>query len=277
MAAVNRGHALCIAAAALVAVAVDAAAQSAPPPLDSSRKFEITDNSFLVEESFNQEAGIFQNIFTWTRTRSGAWEGSFTQEWPLGGMTHQFSYTIPFSGADGVHGVNDVLLNYRYQLLTETSGRPAISPRLSVVLPTGRTTDGLGNGVVGLQVNVPVSKQFGDLYLHGNAGFTWLPSVDVDAPDGGSRTLTSPAVAGSAIWRAAPMLNLMLEVVAEFEDTADPVPTRARTVTVSPGFRTGWNVGKQQVVVGAALPVSRLEGSSHVALLTYFSYELRFK
>jgi hypothetical protein len=252
------------------------AAQAPPSPRDSSRKFEITDNSFLVEESFNQEAGVFQNIFTWTRTRNGGWESAFTQEWPLGGMTHQFSYTVPFSGADGVSGVNDVLLNYRYQLLTETAARPALSPRLSVVLPTGREADGLGSGVVGLQVNVPASKQFGDLYVHANAGFTWLPAVTV-APNGATRTLTSPQFAVGGIWRVAPMLNLMLEVVAEFDDTAAPQPARERTITASPGFRTGWNIGPRQVVVGAAMPVSRVAGRSDIGVITYFSYELPFR
>jgi hypothetical protein len=52
-------------------------AVSAPPT-----KFEITDNSFLVEEAFNQDRGIFQNIFSWARDDSGNWNASFTQECP---------------------------------------------------------------------------------------------------------------------------------------------------------------------------------------------------
>ena len=67
-----------------------------------SNKWEILDNSFLVEESFNQEAGVVQNIFTWSRHRSGGWEASFTQEWPAPNLTHQLSYTIPFSKSDGI-------------------------------------------------------------------------------------------------------------------------------------------------------------------------------
>jgi hypothetical protein len=52
-------------------------AQTKPAP-----RFGILDNSFLVEEAFNQEAGIFQNIFAFTRSQDGAWQGAFTQEWP---------------------------------------------------------------------------------------------------------------------------------------------------------------------------------------------------
>src|SRR5436190_15759745 len=137
-------------------------------------------------------------------------------------MTHQLSYTVPFSHAGGSTGFNDVLLNYRYQLLTEGDGRPAIAPRASLILPTGNAGNGFGDGRAGLQVNIPVSKRFGDVYVHGNAGTTWLPGVS-----------RAQSVGGSAIWRAAPMFHLMFESVAEIGES----------VTFSPGFRGGWNVG----------------------------------
>ena len=58
----------------------------------------ISDNSFLVEEAYNQEAGVVQHISGFTRT-SGAsgWGYSLTQEWPLGGRRHQLSYTVPLT------------------------------------------------------------------------------------------------------------------------------------------------------------------------------------
>lgn len=255
-----------------------AAAQTPPPPNDSARKFEITDNSFLVEEAFNQEARIFQNIVTWAWTKRGEWEGSFTQEWPLGGMTHQFSYTIPFSSGDGDTGVNDVLINYRYQWWNETYGRPAISPRLSVVLPTGNAGRGLGNGTAGLEINIPVSKQFGDLYVHGNAGLTWLPRVAFGEGNTRREHLTSPRLAASGIWRVTPMFNLMLEAVAQFEESVENGReiVNERAVTLSPGFRRGWNVGAQQLVMGVAVPVALTESGPSTAAFTYFSYELPF-
>ena len=45
-------------AALLASTAAPAAAQ-APP----ASPFGITDNSFLIEEAFNQDPGVFQNIF----------------------------------------------------------------------------------------------------------------------------------------------------------------------------------------------------------------------
>ena len=227
-----------------------------PGAADSSRKWEITDNSFLVEEAFNQEAGVVQNIFTWTRGQQGGWVGNFTQEWPAPGMRHQLSYSILVASTGDAEGFGDVLLNYRYQLREETAGGPAISPRLSVILPTGRASDGLGTGTTGLDLNLPVSKQFGDFYVHANLGYTWLPNL---------QRLTH--VAGSGIWRVAPMFNLLFEGVVNIDES----------VTVSPGFRRGWNFGEKQLVIGAAVPITRVDGRSTAALLTYFSYELPFR
>src|SRR5688572_18840297 len=150
-----------------------------PPPSGSARPFEIMDNSFLVEEAFNQERGIFQNIFGAVRT-GGEWAAAFTQEWPAPSMTHQLSYTIPFGTVGGAKGIGDIFVNYRYQLWTETASRPAFSPRVSLILPTGDDVEGFGDGSAGVQVNLPFSKQRQDLYFHGNGGFTLLPSVGSD-------------------------------------------------------------------------------------------------
>ena len=264
------------AAVLLVAAHAQKVTGQTPPPRDSGRKFEIVDNSFLVEEAFNQEARVFQNIFSWTFARDGEWDATFTQEWPLRGMTHQFSYTVPFARADGRTGISDVLVNYRYQLLRESTRGPACAPRLSVIVPTGSTANGFGDGVAGLQVNVPFSKQFRDLYVHWNIGWTWHPRLALIG--GGRESLTSPQVAASGIWRASPMFNVMLEAVVQFEETLE-AGTRTiteRIVTVSPGFRRGWNIGDRQIVVGAAVPVSFGESGRRTTLLTYFSYELPF-
>ncbi|HXG56448.1 MAG TPA: metal-dependent transcriptional regulator, partial [Vicinamibacterales bacterium] len=91
--------------------------QAAPTPPPSAAPFAILDNSFLVEEAFNQPTGVFQNIFGFRRG-GGAWELAFTQEWPVGSQQHQLSYTVPVVGhASRKTGVGDVMINYRYQLL----------------------------------------------------------------------------------------------------------------------------------------------------------------
>ena len=114
---------------------------------------------------------------------------TFTQEWPAPSMKHQLSYTATLVDVDDETGAGDVLLNYRYQLLEEGPGRPAMSPRVSLIVPVGdRGARALGRGGWGLQFNLPVSKQVGDFYLHGNAGVTLVAEpVDRSVPVGGLR------------------------------------------------------------------------------------------
>jgi hypothetical protein len=268
-------HTVSIVVIALSAFGRAAAAQ--PAPSSSSAPFEIIDNSFLLEEAFNQDPGVVQNIFTWSRERSGGWDAGFTQEWPLGGLTHQFSYTLPFSGGDGSAAhVGSVLLNYRYQLLKESGGRPAMAPRVSLVLPTGSSADAGDRS--GLQTNLAVSKQVRDVYLHWNAGFTWIHGIPVTSDSDRTNTL-SPQIAASLIWRTTPMLHLMVETVALFQQDLDAAAKLGRETfaTISPGFRRGWNIGDAQIVVGAAVPITNGGGATMTAILLYGSYELPFK
>ncbi len=263
-----------------------AGAQTPAPERRASRAepFAIMDNSFFVEEAFNQEAGIFQNIFGMLRT-NGRWNATFTQEWPIGSQTHQFSYTLAWSATGAASGVGDTLINYRFQALEEGPGRPAWAPRASIILPTGRTGDGLGAGSAGLQVNLPFSKQSGDVYLHWNAGTTWLfraprladDGTEMSAAAGDRRSLVSPFVAGSAIYRVRPMLHAMLETVVSSDASYGPDGvSRETTVTLSPGFRAGWNIDRKQIVVGAAVPAIWSDGNVQAGVFGYLSYELPF-
>lgn len=265
---------------AMLVLAVAWPVRAQPP-----EPFAITDNSFFVEEAFNQEARVFQNIVGVLRGEDdGAWGITFTQEWPAPSMKHQLSYTATLVHVDDETGPGDVLLNYRYQLLEEGPGRPAMSPRVSLIIPSGDEERGLGRGGWGLQFNLPVSKQVGDVYLHGNAGVTWFPRLSTDQfPSIGFApardvAVASPFVSGSAIYRVRPMFNLMLESVIDWrEDVIAPSATGRETAfIVSPGARGGWNIGDTQVVVGLALPVFRFQGDTFVGVFGYFSYELPF-
>src|SRR4029453_449751 len=94
-----------------------AAQQQQQPFQPATEPFKISDNSFLVEEAFNQEAGIFQNIFNASRSEH-VWSSTFTQEWPIASQTHQFSYPLAWAHSDSF-SFGDALLNYRYQAMME--------------------------------------------------------------------------------------------------------------------------------------------------------------
>jgi len=75
------------------------------------------------------------------------------------------------------------------------------------------------------------------------------------------------------------MLNLMLESVLAFDadETSPGIVERTRAFTLSPGVRGGWNVAKDtQLVLGAALPITRVSGDASVGVFGYVSYELPF-
>jgi len=257
-----------VAAAALFLLTCAATASAQPQP------FEILDNSFLVEEAFNQESGIFQNIFGIRANDGGGWEAAFTQEWPLFTQTHQLSYTVGALGANGSSGMADLVINYRWQATMESASSPAFSPRVSLIVATGDADRGFGNGGAGWQVNLPFSKQFGDTYVHWNAGFTHLPSAVIA---GAEHNLMTPHVAISGIRRLRPMFNLMLESVVAWAHLVDGEDTRREAaVTLSPGFRTGWNVGDTQTIVGFAVPVVVSGEGTRAGVFGYFSYELPF-
>lgn len=244
----------------------------------------IQDNSFFVEEAYNQEAGVVQHIFTafgsvnqFQGSDERALDLSFTQEWPIFGQTHQFSYTIPYSFVDTgdvtENGLGDIQLSYRLQLLSETENRPAIAPRLSVILPTGDAENGLGNETTGFQFNLPVSKVVGDRWtVHGNAGFTILPDVQ-------GQDLTNYNLGASAIYAVTPTFNLMLEAVAEWEEEPGEFGGKEHTFSaiLSPGFRYAVNFSNDsQLVIGLAAPIGLTGDAADYGVFFYCSFEHSF-
>ncbi|MBA2626874.1 MAG: hypothetical protein H0U85_02605, partial [Gemmatimonadales bacterium] len=129
----------------LVGGAVTLNGQQAPAsPAEPGRR-PMQDNSFLVEEAYNQEPGVVQHISTLQRS-AGQWQFGFAQEWPLGGLRNQLSYDVPVSHDGGGTGIGDIALNYRRQLVGTADTRLAIAPRVTALLPTGNSKEGRGAG-----------------------------------------------------------------------------------------------------------------------------------
>src|ERR1043165_5372375 len=190
----------------LIVVSVNAAEED---PVDV-----IQDNSFLVEEAYNQEPGVVQHIFTavYTTGLQRGWQFSFTQEWPAHGLEHQLSYTIPsfhlVDDGQTQNGIGDILLNYRYQALEEGPGKPAFAPRFSLIFPTGNRDKGTGNGVVGFQWQLPFSKKLAPrVAAHFDVGLTYLPHTRVRLDDGSlsrKKSLVSYNVNESVVYAILP-------------------------------------------------------------------------
>ena len=206
--------------------------------LADDNPWQIQDNSFLIEEAYNQDPRVVQHILTLVRGSDRSYNGTFTQEWPMGGIKNQISYTLPFA-----HGRGDVLVNYRYQVLGDGDARVAVAPRISAILPTDHHR--------GLDMNVPLSFVVSDhLVTHWNAGATTVQH---------EKTVWSAGA--SFIVAARPLLHVMLEN----RWTSD------QKWTISPGVRWAYNrPNKLQIVPGIAVPFSA--GHQH-AVLAYLSFE----
>lgn len=242
----------------------------------------IEDNSFFIEEAFNQEDGVVQHISNgiYFAKPQREFDYSFTQEWPLFSPVHQVSYTIPYTFLESDHGIGDVMIHYRYQLFYKQHWA-SVSPRLSAILPTGDADRGLGSGVMGLQFNLPVSKRLSDpLIAHGNVGFTFLPDVKGQTLSGGEvkRNLVAYNAGASLIWLTSPHYNFMLEYLTNFNsdigDNGDVV--RSTETILSPGFRYAIDIHSLQVVPGIGFPIRFSDEGRQVGAFFYLSFEHPF-
>lgn len=265
----------CGAALALMLAVGPLAAQETEPPEP------IADNSFLIEEAYNQEAGVVQHIGTFARPNGGgAWASTFTQEWPFRGMKRQLSYTIPLQQATGSGvGLGDIALNFRYQVVGDGGAGLHIAPRATLLVPTGDERRGRGAGGVGFQANLPISiRPVSRLALHANAGLTYTPR-STSALGQSGRTL-DVNLGGSAIWLLRPTFNLMIEMLwVSTEEVIGP-GTRARTdgLVLNPGVRWAHNVdGGLQIVPGLAYTVGVAGTNGEDGLFLYLSFEHPFR
>ncbi len=254
----------------------------ATPSLSQGFSQAIEDNSFLIEEAYNQEDGVVQHIFNgYYFSDQKDMLYTFTQEWPMGGQTHQISYTIAYQTfGRGLSGIGDALVNYRYQLWGEKDWC-WIAPRLSIILPTGKSAEGLGNGVVGVQVSLPASKRWTNEFVsHVNVGATLLPNVESTTSGGNSvrKTLQTYTVGTSGIYLVSKNVNLMLELLYNYSASiseSGTVEFSSGTI-VSPGFRYAINLGKLQIVPGLAIPISFTSTSRNLNVFAYLSFEHPF-
>ena len=244
----------------------------------------IADNSFLIEEAYNQEPGVVQHISSFQRSLGAeAWAYTFIQEWPLFGQKNQLSFTFSLQpvlseGSGAVTGLGDLALNYRYQLVG-IQGRISSAPRLSVLLPTGNEKKGLGSGAPGVQVSLPVSVTLGPRFVsHWNAGAALTPRAKNAA--GATTTTMAYNLGGSLIWLTRATFNVVVEVTwNRAEHVTGPGQTAASDAfVVSPGVRWAHNLaGGLQVVPGIAFPIGLGRTPGENAVFLYLSFEHPFR
>ncbi len=236
----------------------------------------IQDNSFLIEEAYNQERGVVQHISTFDNGDAETWEYAFTQEWSLGGIRHQLGYTLPVLDAGLGTGIGDVGINYRLQVIGDPETRLLLAPRLTLLLPTGSHAEARGSGGTGIQLNLPLTYVVApQVVTHWNAGATLIPSAS--APAGGSASATSVKLGAGVVWLLRPSVNLLVEGVWTSDAAAvgDGITARDANAWVSPGIRAAFNAGGVQVVPGVAYVIG-VGPSRGESLFLYLSLEHAF-
>jgi hypothetical protein len=237
----------------------------------------VQDNSFLMEEAYNQEAGVVQHIFTLRTFRgSSDFDGAFTQEWPVGSIRHQLSYDLPLIRFGHETGIGDIGINYRYQLLGSGDTELAMSPRFSVSLPTGDWKKGRGAGAVGVEAAVPLSYVISPLFTaHTNLEGGFTPSArNISGARAGAFGFT---FGQSLIFTPNQRIQPLVEAIysREQEVIGEDKTEWNDDLVVSPGIRAAFNFASGlQIVPGLAVPFGQ---HGERGVFFYLSFEHPFQ
>jgi hypothetical protein len=241
---------LAAAAGVMLCLAAPRALLSQAPPSP------IRDNSFLVEEAYNQDGGVVQHVGTFAIGRMGGWAAGVDEEWPLGGMRDQLSLSLAVLDASGGTNFGDIELGYRRQLVGGPESRFLVAPRLSALLlqledgPEG-STKGLG-----AQAAVPMTAVLTpSIVTHWNLSVTLGPFRPI------------ASAGASVVWLVSPTVNLLVEGVWVGQDGTPPV------YVLNPGARFAVNAGALQIVPGISFPMALANQEEADAVLLYLSFE----
>lgn len=238
----------------------------------------IEDNSFLIEEAYNQEEGVIQYIQAYQYSKKTKnWNYTFTNEIPMPNQAHQFSYTVPLArvGDDPAFesGLGDIALNYRYQLIKNDD--VALSPRFSIILPTGQYKKGLGNGATGYQVNIPLSVDLADKWVsHWNIGATYTPKAR--EASGVRADIRGTNYGASLVYLYSETLNFLVEYVRIENQAVQADGSKAweKSAFLNPGFRHATNYASGwQMVSGVSFPIGVGRSRKDNGILFYLSFE----
>lgn len=233
----------------------------------------IEDNSFLLEEAYNQDAGEVQAVQTFRLDRASRdWVYQLTGEIPIPDARHQLSFDLPFQHGDDETGFGDIGLNYRYGLLQ--GDRLLVAPRASVYLPAGDYRRGLGRGAVGVGLGIAATYVVTDNFAaHANLYFRYFGAAH--APTGRTGATLAYGYAASLVYLTTKTVNFLVEFVGENDEQMTNAGAELTPhLYVSPGARLALNVSPTlQIVPGLGVPVGLGPSGGEIGILGYLSVE----
>ena len=206
------------------------------------------------------------------------WAYTFTQEWPVPDhWRHQLSYTLvdARNDQDLNPSFGDLLLNYRYQIIGNGDTKFAVSPRATLIVPSGSVKNGSGYGAAGLQAVVPAS-----LVLNRHFVSSLRPRRNPHSARPRRRHDVAASYGynaiGSLIWLAHPRLNGMFETSwTSSHLVSRPHGTDVQnTLWLAPGMRGAFNFKSGlQIVPGIAYVAGVGPSSGDHGTFFYLSFE----
>jgi hypothetical protein len=241
----------------------------------------IEDNSFLLEEAYNQEWGVYQFIQKYQSFEmANTYDYTFESEIPITDKVHQFSYEIPFARSEENRpgAVGDIILNYRWQLFNRDGF--ILADRFGLILPTGQVDNGAGTGVYGFEFMKSATVTLSDYWInHWNFGFSVLPNGKIQDIEK-RRTLSDFTAGTSLIYLLTDHFNILLEGLLESEQSIneDGSKKAETSFTINPGFRFAMDFDwkETQIVPGISFPTELLNGPTEHGVLFYLSIEPKF-
>ncbi len=244
----------------------------------------ISDNSFLIEEAYNQERGVVQHIVLFDKDWSTKHLGlSFAQEWPLGGQMWQGAYAV---GTD--REFEGFVLEAQVRRQFYLNSNVALAPNVFGVLPTGQAEpiteyeDG-GRFGVGLPISIAASNA---MTMHLNFSVEYFRMVqnslfgaqESDDVPYGTYSALAPHFGASAVRMLTSTTDIMLEFVYDTEWLEEPrFRDEQSAAFLSPGFRHAWNFSSgAQMVGGFGLPIGLTDDVPEMSGLFYLSFEHSF-
>lgn len=241
---------------------------------------EIQDNSFLIEEAYNQDPGVYQFINIYQHDfKTGLYYSTLQGEIPLWSREHQFSFSLPArKTAASVESLGDLSLNYRYQNYNKDG--TMVAQRFGAIVPTGKVNKNTSYNSVGFAwmqaVTFSLSNQF---QMHVNLGLNMTPAARTKGYSQ-REMLTGFTTGVGIVYKHSDKVNFLTEFLYDTQEDFDEKGDTSSnpTITINPGarFDIDLSIEKTQVVPGISFPVTVGNDEVHTGVLFYLSFEPDF-
>jgi Putative MetA-pathway of phenol degradation len=180
----------------------------------------------------------------------------------------EITIEVPYLVADAGHGLGDLVLGTKVQLLPEASGRPGLAGSVEWKLANGDLASGTGSGSMEFGLLLRAQQTWGRTTLIGNAGYTFVGT---------------PKVAGVAVpVRNTGFLGLGAEVeihggvalVADFYWRSPDAPGAPARLAGDLGFK--WHMAEHLALLGAVGTSLRPDSLGGPQLRTYVGVKGEF-